>query len=203
MKKYIVIGIFGFIGMLLFMNGCSSFNNMALKEESVSQSVGDLQAQYQRRMDLIPKLVKAVSAYANFEKSTLTDVINARANATKVTIDPSNLNTQSMQQFDAAQSQITNSLSRLMVVIEKYPDLKSDQQFLNLQGEIAGTENRITVARKDFNGIVNDYNGYIKVFPKNVWSKMFGYSRKDYFQANANAQNSQDINFDIKDEFSR
>jgi len=198
MKNYIKIGIFGFIGMLIFMNGCSSFNNMATKEETVERTWGDVQAQYQRRMDLIPKLVKAVSAYANFEKSTLTDVINARANATKVTIDPSNLNAESMKQFDAAQTQLSSSLSRLMVVIEKYPDLKADQQFISLQSEIAGTENRITVSRKDFNQVVENYNRYIKVFPKNLWASAFSYSRKDYFQANSGAQNSPDMNFDIK-----
>lgn len=198
MKKYITIGIFGFVGMLLFMNGCSSFNNMAVKEETVEQSWGDVQAQYQRRMDLIPKLVKTVSAYANFEKSTLTDVINARANATKVTIDPSNMTAQSLAQFDAAQSQLSSSLSRLMVVIEKYPDLKANEQFTSLQAEIAGTENRITVSRKDFNETVNGYNKYIKVFPKNVWAGMFGYSRKDYFKADANAQHSPEMDFDIK-----
>jgi LemA protein len=171
---------------------------MAVKEENVQQSFGDLQAQYQRRLDLIPKLVKTVSAYANFEKSTLTDVINARANATKVTIDPSNMNAQSLQQFDAAQSQLSSSLARLMVVVEKYPDLKANDQFTSLQAEIAGTENRITVVRGDFNKTVKEYNSYIKVFPKNAWAGMFGYSRKDYFQAEANAQHSQDINFDIK-----
>lgn len=198
MKKYLTIGIIGFVVLLLSMNGCSSFNNMAVKEETVEQSLGDVQTQYQRRMDLIPKLVQSVSAYANFEKSTLTAVINARANATKVTIDPTNLNAQNIQQFEAAQSQLSSSLARLMVVIEKYPDLKSDQQFLSLQAEIAGTENRITISRKDFNQTVVEYNKYIKVFPKNVWASAFGYSRKDYFKANANAQNSPDVSYDIK-----
>lgn len=196
MKKTIIIGALCFVTMLIFMNGCSSFNTMSIKNETVSQSTGDLQAQYQRRLDLIPKLVKTVSAYANFEKSTLTDVIQARANATKVVIDPSNI--QSMQAFEEAQTKLSNSLSRLMVSVEKYPELKSDQQFLSLQAEIAGTENRITVARKDFNKDVNDYNSYITVFPKNAWAKMFGYSKKDYFQASSAAQSSQDINFDIK-----
>lgn len=196
MKKTIILGACGFVALLLFMNGCSSFNTMSIKNETVSQSTGDLQAQYQRRLDLIPKLVKTVSAYANFEKSTLTDVIQARANATKVVIDPSNI--QSMQAFEEAQTKLSNSLSRLMVSVEKYPELKSDQQFLSLQAEIAGTENRITVARKDFNKDVNDYNSYITVFPKNAWAKMFGYSKKDYFQASTAAQSSQEINFDIK-----
>jgi LemA protein len=171
---------------------------MATKEESVDQSWADVQAQYQRRMDLIPKLVKSVSAYANFEKSTITDVINARANATKITIDPSKMDAQSLAQFDAAQGQLSSSLSRLMVVMEKYPELKASEQFTSLQAEIAGTENRITIVRKDFNKVVNTYNSYIKVFPKNLWSKAFGYSRKDYFKADAGAQSSPDVNFDIK-----
>jgi len=198
MKKYITIGIIGFVSILIFMNGCTSFNNMATKEETVDQSWGDVQTQYQRRMDLIPKLVKTVEAYANFEKSTLTAVIEARANATKVTIDPSKLNSESIAQFEAAQTQLSSSLGRLMVVAEQYPNLKADQQFLNLQSEIAGTENRITISRKDFNKTVVEYNKYIKVFPKNVWAGAFGYSRKDYFKANSNAQNSPDVEFNIK-----
>lgn len=198
MKKYITIGAVFFVTMLIFMNGCSSFNNMATKEETVDQVWGDVQAQYQRRLDLIPKLVKTVEAYANFEKSTLTAVIEARANATKVTIDPSKLNAESLAQFEAAQTQLSSSLGRLMVVAEQYPNLKADQQFLSLQSEIAGTENRITIARKDFNKTVVEYNKYIKVFPKNVWAGAFGYSRKDYFKANANAQNSPDVEFNIK-----
>lgn len=198
MKKYIKIGIFGFLGLLLFMNGCTSFNSMGIKEEKVEQTWGDVQTQYQRRSDLIPKLVKAVSAYANFEKSALTDVINARANATKITIDPSNLNANTLKQFNDAQSQVSSSLSRLMVVMEKYPDLKANEQFVSLQSEMAGTENRITIARKDFNKVVNDFNSYLKVFPKNIWAKCFGFARKDYFKANSNAQDSPDVNFDIK-----
>jgi LemA protein len=198
MKKYLKVGIGVFIGLLLFMNGCTSFNTMGIKEEKVEQTWGDVQTQYQRRSDLIPKLVKVLSANANFEKSTLTDVINARANATKIVIDPSKLNAQSLQQFDAAQSQVSNSLSRLLVSVEKYPDLKASAQFIDLQAEISGTENRITIVRKDFNSTVNDFNSYIKVFPKNIWAKSFGFSRKDYFKANSNAQDSPDINFDIK-----
>ena len=147
---------------------------------------------------MIPKLVKTVSSYANFEKSTLTDVINARANATKVTIDPSKMDANSLAQFDAAQSQLSSSLSRLMVVVEKYPELKADAQFVSLQAEIAGTENRITVARKDFNGVVNDYNSYLVAFPKNMWAKCFSFSTKPYFKAKDNAQDSPEINFDIK-----
>ncbi len=198
MKKYITIGTVAFVSMLIFMNGCSSFNNMATKEETVDHSWGDVQAQYQRRMDLIPKLVKTVEAYANFEKSTLTAVIEARANATKVTIDPSKLNAESIAKFEAAQTQLSSSLGRLMVVAEQYPNLKADQQFLSLQSEIAGTENRITISRKDFNETVESYNKYIKVFPKNMWAGAFGYARKDYFKANSNAQNSPDVEFNIK-----
>lgn len=198
MKKYLKIGIISFVALLITMNGCSSFNSMSTKEETVDESTGDLQAQYQRRTDLIPKLVKTVSAYANFEKSALTDVINARASATKVTIDPKNMTPEVFAQFEASQGQLTSALSRLMVVAEKYPDLKADQQFVSLQAEIAGTENRIAIARKDYNKTVKAYNAYIRVFPKNVWSSAFGFSKREYFKANANAQNSPDIEFDIK-----
>lgn len=193
MKKYLTLGIIGFLSMIILMNGCSSFNSMVSKNETVANTWADVQAQYQRRLDLIPNLVNTVTAYANFEKTTLTDVINARANATSIKIDPTNM--QSIQQYEAAQAQLSGSLSRLMLTVEKYPELKANEQFLSLQAEIAGTENRITVARKDFNSTVQDYNKYVTMFPKNVWAGMFGYSRKDYFEADAGAKNAPQVNF--------
>jgi LemA protein len=196
MKKYLVPGIIGFVLIMISMNGCSSFNNMVTKEETVEKSWGDVQAQYQRRMDLIPNLVKSTEAYANFEKSALTDIINARASASQVKIDPTNI--KSIEQYEAAQSQVSSALSRLMVVVEKYPDLKADGQFMSLQAEIAGTENRIAISRKDFNDTVQDYNQYIKRFPKNVWAGAFGFNKKDYFQADAGAKNAPQVSFDIK-----
>ena len=196
MKKYVTYGIIGVVLLFLSMSGCSKFNNMAVKEETVESATGNLQAQYQRRMDLIPNLVGIVESYANFEKSALTDITNARASATQVKIDPTNL--KSLQQFDAAQAQVSSSLSRLMVVMEKYPDLKANEQFIGLQAEVAGTENRITISRNDFNETVQAYNKYIKQFPSNLWAKLFGYSKKEYFQADANAKYAPKIKMDIK-----
>lgn len=196
MKTYITYGIIGVVLLFLSMSGCSKFNNMAVKEETVESSTGDLQAQYQRRMDLIPNLVGIVESYANFEKSVLVDVTNARASATQVKIDPTNI--KSLEQFDAAQAQVSSSLSRLMVVMEKYPDLKANDQFISLQAEVSGTENRITVSRKDFNETVKSYNQYIKQFPSNLWAKMFGYSKKEYFTADANAKYAPKIKMNIQ-----
>jgi LemA protein len=196
MKTYVSIGLL-VVGLLLAMNGCSSYNGIKLKNEDIQASAGNLQVQYQRRMDLIPKLVKVVSSYANFEKSTLAGVTAARSQAATIKIDANNMTPQSLAAFDAAQSNVSSSLSRLMVVMEKYPDLKANTQFVALQAEIAGTENRIAIARGDFNDIVKLYNRYIDVIPKSMWASAFGFHVKPYFQANANAQDAPDINMDI------
>lgn len=156
-------------------------------EENVLASWSQVENVYQRRLDLIPNLINTVQNYADFEKSTLTAVIEARANATKITIDPTKIDPQAIQKFQDAQGALGSTLSRLMVVSEQYPQLKANENFMALQAELAGTENRITIERKNFNETAQVFNKYIRVFPKNIWSNMFGFQKKAYFEADAGA----------------
>ena len=177
------------------LSSCS-YNSMTRMDENVKSKWSQVENNYQRRSDLIPNLVASVKGAANFEKSTLTDVINARANATKVTVDPTKLTPETIQKFQAAQGQLSSALGRLMVVTENYPDLKSNQNFLGLQAQLEGTENRITVARQDFNTAVQDYNSKIRSFPANITAKMFGFTEKGYFQADPGSEKAPAVNFD-------
>lgn len=176
------------------LSSCS-YNSMVKMDENVKAKWGAVQSQYQRRTDLIPNLVATVKGAANFEKSTLTDVIEARAKATSVQVDPTKLTPESIQQFQAAQGQLSQALGRLMVVTENYPTLKSNENFLGLQAQLEGTENRINVARLDFNTAVQDYNSKIRTFPANLTAKMFGFTEKGYFQAEAGADKSPKVEF--------
>lgn len=183
-----------FVMATMSLSSCS-YNSMVKLDEDVKGKWGAVQAQYQRRTDLIPNLVATVKGAANFEKSTLTDVINARAKATAVQVDPTKLTPESIQQFQAAQGQLSQALGRLMVVTENYPELKSNQNFLGLQEQIEGTENRINVARLDFNTAVQNYNSKIRSFPANLTAKMFGFAEKGYFQAEAGADKAPKVEF--------
>ena len=176
------------------LSSCS-YNSMVKLDENVKGKWGAVQSQYQRRTDLIPNLVATVKGAANFEKSTLTDVIEARAKATSVQVDPTKLTPESIQQFQAAQGQLSQALGRLMVITENYPALKSNENFLGLQAQLEGTENRINVARLDFNTAVQDYNSKIRSFPANLTAKMFGFAEKGYFQAEAGADKSPKVEF--------
>jgi len=174
----------------------SSYNGLVSLNQSVNSSWAQVQNQYQRRMDLIPNLVNTVKGEANFEKSTLNDVINARAKATQITMSPELLNNpEQFQKFGQAQGALGSSLSRLMVVVEKYPDLKTNAQFAQLMDEVAGTENRIAVARRDFNNTVQQYDTSITLFPKNIFANIFGFKHKEYFQADEGAAKAPAINF--------
>lgn len=164
-------------------------------DENISMSWAQVENVYQRRADLIPNLVKTVKGYAEHEQQTLTEVIEARAKATSVNIDPTNLNPQSIQQFQDAQAGISSALSKLMVVVERYPDLKANQSFLELQAQLEGTENRITVERQKFNTAVREFNAYIRVFPKNIWANMFGFEKKTYFKAKEGAEEVPEVDF--------
>jgi len=150
---------------------------------------------YQRRADLIPNLVETVKGYANFERQTLTEVIEARAKATSVTVNPENLNAESLKQFQESQNGLSSALARLMVVVERYPDLKANQNFLELQSQLEGTENRISVERKKFNETAQSYNTYIRKFPKNIFAGMFGFDKKAYFEAEQGAEKAPDVKF--------
>jgi len=184
------------IAILVALYVIGSYNSLVSQNQNVLSFWAQVQNQYQRRMDLIPNLVNTVKGEANFEKSTLTDVINARAKATQVTLSPEIINDQAkMNQFQQAQGQLGSSLSRLMVSVEKYPDLKSNQQFAQLMDEVAGTENRIAVSRRDFNNVVQTYNTTLLGFPKNIIAGMFGYKTKAYFQADQGAEKAPVVSF--------
>ena len=190
-NKYIALGA----AILVILWMVLSYNSMVNRDAAVNNSWADIQALYQRRMDLIPNLVSTVKGYANFEKSTLTDVINARAKATQVTIDPSHITPQQMQQFEAAQGALTSSLSRLMVTVERYPNLKADQNFMALQAQLEGTENRISFGRQNFNKTVKEYDVYIGHFPRNILARLFGFQYKPYFQADQAASSVPQVKF--------
>ncbi|OYU64732.1 MAG: LemA family protein [Cytophagaceae bacterium BCCC1] len=185
--------------LLLFgMYGCSSYNGLVGKDNNVQKLWADVQTQYQRRADLISTLVKTVQGAADFEKSTLTEVIQARASATQVKFEAKDLTPENMAKFQSAQDQLSGSLSRLMVSVEQYPNLKANQNFLDLQAELAGTENRIAVARRDFNGGVGEYNLSVRSFPMNILAGIFGFAPKGFFEASSKAQDAPDVNFDFK-----
>ena len=153
---------------------------------------------YQRRSDLIPNLVKTVQGSADFERGTLTDVIEARSKATSVNVDANNLNPDQIQKFQQAQAGLSSALSRLLVSVERYPDIKSNRNFLELQSQLEGTENRISVARNRYNEAVRQYNTYIRKFPNNIFAGMFGFQPKPPFEAEAGAENAPNVDFDFK-----
>lgn len=168
---------------------------MVEKQEAVTAQWAQVENVYQRRADLIPNLVATVKGYADFEQETLTAVIEARAKATGITVDPTNPDASSIQQFQAAQDGLSSALSRLMVVVERYPDLKANQNFLELQAQLEGTENRISVERKKFNDTAREYNTYIRKFPNNLIAGMFDFDKKEYFEADAGAEKAPKVEF--------
>ena len=183
-----------FLAIIPFLSSCG-YNSMVSKEEAVTAQWAQVENVYQRRADLIPNLVNTVKGYADFEKQTLTDVIEARSKATSVNIDPSKLDNQSIKKFQEAQDGLKGALSRLMVVVEKYPDLKANQNFLELQAQLEGTENRITVERMKFNDLTRDYNAYIRKFPQIMIARMFGFQAKVYFEATEGAEKAPEVKF--------
>jgi LemA protein len=190
-KKWLLI-----IGAALVFFFITGINSIPRLEEGVNASWAQVENQYQRRSDLIPNLVETVKGYANFEKSTLTDVITARANATKVTISPEMLNNpEAIKNFEQAQGGLSSALSRLMVVVEKYPDLKANQQFLSLQSQLEGTENRIAVARRDYIETVRGYNIAVRTFPTRIWAWIYGAQPKQVFAAKEGAENAPVVKF--------
>lgn len=194
MKK-IVIGVIALVVLLAVVGGCNGYNKLVTLDVDVQTKWSQVEAQYQRRADLIPNLVSTVKGAAKFEQSTLTAVIEARASASKITIDPTKLNAENIEKYQAAQGQITQALGKLMVLTENYPELKATQQFSDLSAQLEGTENRITVARKDFNESVQAYNVKVRSFPNNLTAGMFGFSPKAAFKADAGAQNAPKVEF--------
>lgn len=194
MKK-IVFGVIAVLVLFVIIGGCNGYNNLVKLDETVKTSWSNVETQYQRRADLIPNLVNTVKGAAKFEQSTLTAVIEARASASKITIDPDKLNAENIQKYQAAQGQITQALGKLMVLTENYPQLKATQQFSDLSAQLEGTENRITVARKDYNETVQVFNTKVRSFPNNLTAGIFGFSQKTPFQAEAGAQNAPKVEF--------
>jgi len=195
MKKLIVIGAIVVGIFILYRFFAGSYNNMVQKEETVTSAWAQVQNVYQRRADLIPNLVATVKGYAQHEQKTLTEVIEARAKATSITVDPKNLTPEKLAEFQAAQGQLSSALGRLLVSVEAYPDLKANQNFLDLQSQLEGTENRITVERQKFNEVVRDYNTYIRGFPRNTLAGMYGFENKGYFEAKESAQEAPQVQF--------
>jgi LemA protein len=184
--------------LIVLIGGCSvkkSYNKIVGYDQDVKSKWGQVENQYQRRMDLIPNLVNTVKGAADFEKSTLTEVIQARASATQIKVDPNDLSPEKIQQFQAAQGQLSQALGRLMVVSERYPQLTATQNFKDLQAQLEGTENRITVARMDFNNSVQTYNTSIKQFPTVLYAGMFGFKEKGFFQAQPGAEKAPTVDF--------
>ena len=200
MHKTLVI-ILAMLGGLILISVIAAFsvknyyNNMVTQEESVSAQWAQVENVYQRRADLIPNLVETVKGYAAHEKEALVGVVEARAKATSTNINVDNLNAEAIQKFQAAQDGLSSALSRLMVVVEKYPDLKANQSFLELQAQLEGTENRISVERKKFNETAQAYNTYIKRFPNNFLASFFGFHEKDYFKAQEGAEKAPEVKF--------
>lgn len=195
MKRFLpwIIAAVVIFGIYSWVKG---INNTAVTlDQTVEQSWGDVQTAYQRRNDLIGNLVNTVKGAADFEKTTLTAVIEARAKATAVTVDPSNITPEQLQAFNSAQSGVSSSLSRLLVSVEKYPDLKANQNFLKLQDELSSTENQILTARTRFNEAVKPYNTHIKTFPNSMFAGMFGFKEKAYFQAVTGAEKPVEVKF--------
>jgi LemA protein len=183
------------LGVVFVFSACNSYNTAVGKDEAVKKSWSQVENQYQRRSDLIPNLVSTVKGYANFEAQTLQAVIEARSKATQTTVDVSKLSMENIQQFEQAQGALSGALSRLLVTVERYPDLKANQNFMDLQKQLEGTENRISVERKNFNESVNDYNAYIRRFPTNLLVGIFGFSQKGYFQATQGAEKAPAVQF--------
>lgn len=191
--KRITIVLLAVVSAFLF-SSCG-YNKMVEMDEQVSSAWAQVENVYQRRADLIPNLVNTVKGYAAHEKETLEGVIEARSKATSVQIDPEKLTPEAIQKFNQAQDGLSSALSRLMVVVEKYPDLKANQNFLDLQAQLEGTENRIAVERKKFNETTQTYNAYIRKFPQVIYSGWFGFDKKSYFEAQQGADKAPEVQF--------
>lgn len=181
--------------LLVFLYGGCKYNGMVTSEQNVESKWANVQSDYQRRSDLIPNIVEAVKGEANFEKGVLEGVVQARASATQMKLDAKDLTPEKIKQYQEAQGQIGMAMSRLLSVVENYPNLKANAAFSELRTQLEGTENRIKVARNDFNKAVQEYNVSVKTFPNNLFAGIFGFQQKGYFQAESGAQNAPKVDF--------
>ncbi len=191
MKKIILMAIVA----LFSMTSCSTYNNMVTQEEAVKSAWSNVETQYQRRADLIPNLVSTVKGYAAHEQNTLNAVVEARAKATSVNVALDDITPENIAKFQEAQSAVTSALGRLIAVSENYPELKANQNFLELQAQLEGTENRITVARKEFNDATQTYNVSVRKFPANIIAMIFGFDQKPYYEADESAAEAPKVEF--------
>lgn len=191
MKKIILAAIVA----MFSLSSCSTYNGMVDKEEAVKSAWSNVETQYQRRADLIPNLVSTVKGYASHEESTFTAVVDARSKATSINVSLDDLNEQTIAEYQKAQSAVSSALGRLIAVSENYPELKANQNFLELQAQLEGTENRITVARKEFNDATQSYNTAVRRFPANLIAMMFGFDQKPYFSADESAAQAPKVEF--------
>jgi len=195
MKKWLVPGIIVFLIIVVYFWAKGINNTAVVKDQASQEAWGNVQTSYQRRNDLIGNLVNTVKGAADFEKSTLEAVIKARSEATKTTIDPSNITPEQLAEFNKAQSGVSSALSRLLVTVEQYPVLRANQNFVKLQDELASTENQILTARTRFNESVKDYNSHIQTFPNSIFAGMFGFKQKSYFNAVEGAEKPVEVKF--------
>lgn len=193
MKKSTIILIV--IAVVAVIWGVSAYNGLVTMDENVNTEWANVETQYQRRADLIPNLVNTVKGYAAHESETLESVIAARSKATQITVDPSNLTPEKLAEYQEAQGAVTSALGKLLAISESYPDLKANQNFLELQAQLEGTENRINEARRKFNNVAKEYNTAIRRFPKSILAGMFGFDKRAYFEAAESAQNAPVVEF--------
>lgn len=198
MKKWLIpVLIIGAIVLIAYWMFAGVYNTAIQKEEDAKTAWSQVENAYQRRNDLIPNLVSTVRGAADFERETLTDVIEARSRATSINVDADNLNEAQLEQFQEAQQQVSSSLSRLLVTVERYPELRATQNFQQLQSQLEGTENRINVERNRYNESVNDYNIYIRQFPNNIITGMYGFDEMPRYTADPGAENAPEVDFDF------
>lgn len=193
-KSLVSIIIVAVLAIFVFM-GCGGYNGLVKQDEVVKNKWANVQSDYQRRADLIPNLVNTVKGEANFEQSTLENVIKARASATQIKIDPANLTPEKIAEYQAAQGQLSQALGRLLMVTENYPNLRANDAFRNLQTQLEGTENRIKVARNDFNEAILGYNTKVRSFPMNIFAGMFGFKAKEGFSADPGTDKAPEVKF--------
>ena len=194
-KSNIILLVIAVVIVLICFGGCKAYNGMVDKQEAATTALADVQATYQRRADLIPNLAKTVQAYAKHERETFEAVTKARASVGQIKLDANNLTPEKMKQFEQAQGQLSEALGKLMVVAEKYPELKANENFHSLQIQLEGTENRINEARQQYNAAVQDYNQTVRRFPNVIFAGMFGFNRMEKFEAAAGAEKAPEVNF--------
>lgn len=194
MRPVVILGLV-VVGLIVAVSGCSTQRNFVTLDTQVENTWANVQSAYQRRADLVPNLVATVKGAANFEQSTLTGVAEARAKATSIQVDPTNLTPEKLAEFQNAQSGLSQAIGKLLMVTENYPELRATESFKELQSQLEGTENRIKVERDKYNAAVAEYNSGVRKFPANFWAGIFGFERKTPFQADQSAQNAPKVEF--------